>query len=237
MSANSPMPVSDNTAPARPRSSPPCRHAISGARAPIVPDGIPSSPAPRRPVRADDRACDRARRARAPHRSWGPRDRAPCEAWSSSRRRWVRGTPSRCRSAHRSSSRSTAVTAPNRFESPRTSIAAEVPCASDIATAYPVDRDYAADMTVLRIGALPDTLVAPVLVVAFDGWVDAARRLQRRRGASRRRRRPRRDLRRRRAVRLPVAPPDPRHHRRHAAPAPMAVAARSTTGRSAGATC
>ena len=32
--------------------------------------------------------------------------------------------------------RSTAVTAPKRFESPRTSIAAEVPCASDIATAY-----------------------------------------------------------------------------------------------------
>jgi hypothetical protein len=29
-------------------------------------------------------------------------------------------------------------------------------------------------MTLLRIGALPDTLVAPVLVVAFDGWVDAA---------------------------------------------------------------
>ena len=29
-------------------------------------------------------------------------------------------------------------------------------------------------MTVLRIGAIPDTLVAPVLVVAFDGWVDAA---------------------------------------------------------------
>lgn len=29
-------------------------------------------------------------------------------------------------------------------------------------------------MTLLRIGALPETLVAPVLVVAFDGWVDAA---------------------------------------------------------------
>jgi hypothetical protein len=29
-------------------------------------------------------------------------------------------------------------------------------------------------MTLLRIGALPDPLVAPVLVVAFDGWVDAA---------------------------------------------------------------
>ncbi len=29
-------------------------------------------------------------------------------------------------------------------------------------------------MTLLRIGALPDELVAPVIVVAFDGWVDAA---------------------------------------------------------------
>ena len=28
-------------------------------------------------------------------------------------------------------------------------------------------------MTLLRIGDLPDELVAPVLVVAFDGWVDA----------------------------------------------------------------
>jgi PAC2 family len=29
-------------------------------------------------------------------------------------------------------------------------------------------------MTLLRIGELPDPLVAPVVVVAFDGWVDAA---------------------------------------------------------------
>jgi hypothetical protein len=29
-------------------------------------------------------------------------------------------------------------------------------------------------MTLLRIGDLPDPLVAPVLIVAFDGWVDAA---------------------------------------------------------------
>jgi hypothetical protein len=29
-------------------------------------------------------------------------------------------------------------------------------------------------MTLLRIGDLPDELVAPVLIVAFDGWVDAA---------------------------------------------------------------
>jgi GAF domain-containing protein len=29
-------------------------------------------------------------------------------------------------------------------------------------------------MSLVRIGALPDTLVAPVLIVAFDGWVDAA---------------------------------------------------------------
>ncbi|HLB39925.1 MAG TPA: PAC2 family protein [Actinomycetota bacterium] len=29
-------------------------------------------------------------------------------------------------------------------------------------------------MTLLRIGALPGDLVAPVMVVAFDGWVDAA---------------------------------------------------------------
>ncbi len=49
-------------------------------------------------------------------------------------------------------------------------------------------------------------------------------RLECRGRASRRRWGPRRDLRRRSAVRLPVATPDPRHHRRHAAPAPMAVA-------------
>jgi PAC2 family protein len=29
-------------------------------------------------------------------------------------------------------------------------------------------------MTLLRIGEVPDDLVAPVLIVAFDGWVDAA---------------------------------------------------------------
>jgi hypothetical protein len=29
-------------------------------------------------------------------------------------------------------------------------------------------------MSLLRVGTLPDDLVAPVLVVAFDGWVDAA---------------------------------------------------------------
>ncbi len=41
-------------------------------------------------------------------------------------------------------------------------------------TAYPAPTTMLRSMTLLRIGDLPDELVAPVLIVAFDGWVDAA---------------------------------------------------------------
>ena len=48
----------------------------------------------------------------------------------------------------------------------------------------------------------PGDLVAPVLIAAMDGWVDAGSAATARRGRARRRRRRRRHLRRRRAVRL-----------------------------------
>ena len=63
---------------------------------------------------------------------------------------------------------------PERLVSPRTSMRAPAPGVDDIVAEPSEHPRYAASMPLLRIESLPDDLVAPVLVVAFDGWVDAA---------------------------------------------------------------
>src|SRR3954454_10223663 len=66
---------------------------------------------------------------------------------------------------------STATVDLKRFVSALASIAGAAPGGDDIDAEPTGAPRYAACMPLLQIEAFPDDLVAPVLVVAFDGWV------------------------------------------------------------------